>query len=88
MDNVIVLNLILIDFAIFHNSLPYSSGGYATRAKGLADTTKNGIINPVLITRPGFPFENKSAELEEVFPEEFIDGVKYRRIKSPIRKRR
>ncbi len=71
---------------ILHNSLPYSSGGYATRAKGLADgLTKNGIINPVLITRPGFPFENKSAEIEEVFLEEFIDGVKYRRIKSPIR---
>ena len=74
---------------ILHNSLPYSSGGYATRSKGIADGfTKNGIINPILITRPGFPLSIQSAEIQDILLEEFLDGVKYRRIKSPIRERK
>src|SRR5690606_32228079 len=42
-----------------HNSLPYSSGGYATRAQGVAYGIKQAGFDVTLVTRPGFPMDVK-----------------------------
>lgn len=72
---------------LLHNSLPYSSGGYATRADGVAQGLKNSGYEVIVITRPGFPIDIKP-ELKSVRLdlEETISGISYRRILSPDRK--
>ena len=69
---------------VLHNSLPFSSGGYATRGHGLANAlvAEGYFVN--IISRPGFPLDTKK-ELEEIEISncEKIDDVRYHRILAP-----
>jgi glycosyltransferase involved in cell wall biosynthesis/polysaccharide pyruvyl transferase WcaK-like protein len=69
---------------ILHNSLPYASGGYATRAQGLALGLQAQSFHVHVVTRPGFPLDNND-ELTDVPVEESIEGVAYHRILKPSR---
>lgn len=71
---------------ILHNSLPFASGGYATRGHGLAVAlSQKGYVVEV-INRPGFPLDTK-AELTEadIVKPDIIEGVRYSRIPYPRR---
>lgn len=72
---------------VLHNSLPISSGGYATRSHGLAKGLVANGYEVICVTRPGFPWDVKE-ELapEAVAKEEMIDGVRYMRVPEPVSK--
>ena len=69
---------------ILHNSLPYSSGGYAIRTQGLAKGLKQNAWDVNCITRPGFPHDLADFKWNQL-PQlaDCIDGVFYRRILEP-----
>nr|AEQ62033.1 WnmB [Neisseria meningitidis] len=71
---------------VLHNSLPYASGGYATRGHGLAKGFLNHGFDIKVVNRPGFPYETKP-ELDELHPPklEQVDGVDYIKISQPRR---
>lgn len=71
---------------VLHNSLPYSSGGYATRSHGVATALDASGVPVVCVTRPGFPLDMK-AELApvDVAAVDVIDGVQYQRVNEPQR---
>ncbi|MDP5138519.1 glycosyltransferase family 4 protein [Rheinheimera baltica] len=71
---------------ILHNALPFASGGYATRAHGVATGLASKGYEVYAITRPGFPVDIK-AEFAENYPaaSEVLDGVTYLRSYEPIR---
>jgi glycosyltransferase involved in cell wall biosynthesis len=70
-----------------HNSLPYSSGGYATRSHGIATGLTNAGYEVIVITRPGFPVDIKANIVHsDVPPEQEIDGIRYMRMLEPRRK--
>ncbi|MCE9662540.1 glycosyltransferase family 4 protein [Halomonas sp. M5N1S17] len=71
-------------FYILHNSLPYSTGGYATRSHGIATAMKENGLEVVCVSRPGFPYD--MGVLEDIPSDEYIDGIQYKRIKGPERK--
>lgn len=72
---------------VLHNSLPFSSGGYATRAQGLAKGLLTQGYEVIAFTRPGYPMDiNKSLQTDEVSEIQEIDGVKYVRTLEPSRK--
>lgn len=71
---------------VLHNAQPYSSGGYATRAHGLARGLANAGWEIVALTRPGFPLDTKPELLpEDVALETVLDGIAYRTIHGPKR---
>ena len=45
---------------VLHNSLPHSSGGYATRSHGVASGLTAAGMDVVAFTRPGFPVDIKA----------------------------
>jgi hypothetical protein len=64
-----------------HNILPYSSGGYATRAHGVASALNKAGFEVIAVTRPGFPFDTKGEVSPEAAPlTDHINGVQYVRI--------
>ncbi|UTM03651.1 glycosyltransferase family 4 protein [Alcaligenes sp. NLF5-7] len=70
-----------------HNSLPYSSGGYATRGHGLAVALTELGYNVVCASRPGYPFDIPGDHEGKILPsEDVIDGLRYLRIFDPSRK--
>ncbi len=70
---------------VLHNSLPYNSGGYATRAHGLMVGALQGGWDVHVVTRRGYPNDRKGLT-DSVGPEfEIIDGVKYHRLFEEIR---
>ena len=71
---------------ILHNSLPYSSGGYATRSHGVASGLRDAGYEILVLSRPGFPTDTKP-ELAEanISTEDVIDGIRYIRTLSPSR---
>ncbi len=70
---------------ILHSSMPYLSGGYATRAHGLIKGIEQAGVNVFPYTRPGFPHDLKKKNLKLRFSSvDFIDGIVYRRIESTI----
>lgn len=72
---------------LLHNSLPYSSGGYATRSHGLASALKSAGRDIVVVTRPGFPLDISSYSSPDALPEEDqIDGIRYLRLFDPGRR--
>lgn len=78
---------------LLHNSLPYNSGGYATRSHGLLQGVKKiGNFNPIAVSRPGYPTDHKkyiSAALPEIIPEnDFIDNIEYLRCDQSVRRSR
>lgn len=71
---------------VLHNSLPYSSGGYATRAHGLAAGLAAQGFDVVPLTRPGFPLDIRhELSAGEVPRHQTIDGVPYRHVLAPLR---
>ena len=50
---------------LLHNSLPYSSAGYATRSHGLISNIRNSGIDIAGVTRPGYPFDRPEAKNSE-----------------------
>ena len=72
---------------ILHNSFPYSSGGYATRAFGVSEGLRSHGFEVVVINRPGFPLDIKDELSAEDIPEiETIDGYEYVRSLSISRR--
>lgn len=70
-----------------HNSFPYSSGGYATRAHGLATALHEKGYDVLATTRPGFPLDNvEDLDESNVVEAEVIDGVTYCRLLAPRRR--
>ena len=71
---------------LLHNSLPYSSGGYATRAHGMAKALRNAGVDIICCTRPGYPHDipgdHDGHQLDDI---DTIDGIPYYRIWSPLR---
>lgn len=71
---------------VLHNSLPYASGGYATRGHGLAGGLKRRGFDIHCLTRPGFPVDTvKSLRPQDVPAFEEIDGLPYYRSLTPLR---
>jgi glycosyltransferase involved in cell wall biosynthesis/polysaccharide pyruvyl transferase WcaK-like protein len=70
---------------VLHNSLPYASGGYATRAHGLSKGLKASGYDVFALTRPGFPVDTIDIDVENISDHE-IDGIKYLRDMSGFRK--
>lgn len=62
-----------------HNSLPYASGGYATRSHGLMRGMAAAGRRGVVLARPGFPSDTKSGTgAPEGRSVRRIDGTTYR----------
>ncbi|WP_282040874.1 polysaccharide pyruvyl transferase family protein [Halomonas alimentaria] len=73
---------------VLHNSLPYSSGGYATRAQGLARGLTAKGYEVIAFTRPGYPVDiNSQVSPADVPSSQVIDGVTYVRSLEPSRKK-
>lgn len=71
---------------VLHNSLPYASGGYATRGHGLATAIAKNGYDVNIITRPGFPLDTrKELTSSDVNDLQNIDGVAYHTILEPRR---
>tara|TARA_R110000765_G_scaffold334224_3_gene424637 strand:- start:1815 stop:4151 length:2337 start_codon:yes stop_codon:yes gene_type:complete len=72
---------------ILHNSLPFSSGGYATRGYGLSIALKDLGYDVHVINRPGFPVdlgnELVPSEIGEI---SIIDDIPHIRILEPTRR--
>lgn len=71
---------------VIHNSLPYSSGGYATRGHGLLTAIRAQGLDIYAITRPGYPHDVSQVRVEEVAQQDTIEGVTYKRLLSPSRR--
>ena len=72
---------------VLHNSFPYSTGGYATRAFGVADGLRQHGYEVIMVNRPGFPLDIKPDLVERDVPlKETISGFEYVRTLSPLRK--
>lgn len=70
-----------------HNSLPESSGGYATRAQGVAKGLQDNSIDITCITRPGAPWDISDFKSDsDVKIENAVDNVRYIKIADPSRK--
>lgn len=70
-----------------HNSLPYSSGGYATRAHGMANGLKNNGYEVICVSRPGFPLDvDGDHQGKDISSCDTVDGIPYYRILNPQRK--
>jgi glycosyltransferase involved in cell wall biosynthesis len=71
---------------LLHNSLPYASGGYATRTHGLLQGIHSAGISVVACTRHGFPWDlpqhRATAHRADIPDKDIIDGILYRRLRS------
>jgi glycosyltransferase involved in cell wall biosynthesis len=66
---------------LLHNSLPYSSAGYATRTQGLLTALVRDGWDVHGVTRFGYPYDTwESGDLRHVEPVDDIDGVHYHRL--------
>lgn len=66
---------------LLHNTLPYNSGGYATRSHGLAKGVIQEGIDITPVSRLGYP-EDRSIKREIISDEESVDGVTYFRLNT------
>ncbi len=77
-------------FYLLHNSLPYNSGGYATRTHGLLKSLNKSVYTVSGLSRPGFPSDHKkhiSTPLPKLIPDhDDIDNVRYFRCSQKTRK--
>lgn len=72
---------------VLHNSLPYASGGYATRAHGVANGLSGLGYEVFGINRPGYPFDiNKKFRTEDLDLEVKVDNVTYLHTPEPRRR--
>lgn len=72
-------------FYLLHNSLPYNSGGYATRSHGLLSSVNDiGEYEVIGATRLGYPADHAkyiSKPLPSIIPQvDIVDNVKYIRL--------
>jgi glycosyltransferase involved in cell wall biosynthesis len=65
---------------LLHNSLPYNSGGYATRAHGLSVAICQHNIQLEPVTRLGYPLDIKNQEIHQAPEYDMIDDVTYYRL--------
>ncbi len=66
---------------VLHNSLPHSSGGYATRSHGVASGLSAAGYDVLAFTRPGFPVDIKAGfKNRDVNLRDEIGSVAYHRI--------
>lgn len=76
---------------LLHNSLPYNSGGYATRTHGLLKAiNERGQFSVIGVTRPGYPSDHK-AHISKPLPAKIpvfdeIDDVRYERCEQSWRR--
>jgi glycosyltransferase involved in cell wall biosynthesis/polysaccharide pyruvyl transferase WcaK-like protein len=70
---------------VLHNSLPYASGGYASRSHGVASGLRDSGFEVVAVTRPGFPHDTMDVDVDDVRGHVF-DRIRYTRIHEPRRK--
>ncbi len=71
---------------VLHNTLPYSSGGYATRSHGVATGIAQAGWDVVVLSRPGFPLDIKpELQAADVNPVDTVDGIPYVRTLAPLR---
>ena len=71
---------------VLHNTLPYSSGGYATRSHGVATGLKKAGWDIAVLSRPGFPLDIKPELTEpDIVATDSIDGIAYNRTLYPKR---
>jgi glycosyltransferase involved in cell wall biosynthesis len=76
---------------LLHNSLPYNSGGYATRTHGLLQAINQaGRFSIIGVTRPGYPSDHK-AHISRPLPANIptfdeIDDVRYERCEQSWRR--
>jgi glycosyltransferase involved in cell wall biosynthesis/SAM-dependent methyltransferase len=76
---------------VMHNSLPYSSGGYATRGHGLITGLRDAGLDVHCLTRPGYPSDvivsKDEEDVRKLRPAcDIVDGIPYHRIPSPSRR--
>lgn len=71
---------------VIHNSLPYSSGGYATRGHGLLVGLLDQGIDIYALTRPGYPHDISQISVRDTPEQDDVDGVIYKRVYSPSRR--
>ncbi|MDR2015801.1 MAG: polysaccharide pyruvyl transferase family protein [Azoarcus sp.] len=72
---------------VLHNSLPYSSGGYATRTHGVALGLQSNGWDVIALARPGYPLDQKpemSADALETSVS--IDGIQYLFTEEPLKR--
>jgi len=68
-----------------HNTLPYNSGGYATRSHGLAKGVQLSGIDIQVISRLGYPNDLSSFTNSKELPlQEKIEGLMYHRLFTNI----
>lgn len=71
---------------VLNNTIPYHKNGYGIRSKYIIESQKKAGLNPVVITRPGFPNDFKANSLlsnEELIKEE-IEDISYYRCLSEV----
>ncbi len=64
---------------VLHNSLPYVSGGYATRARGIVRGLTSNGIDIAVVTRTGFP-QDQGKHNGPVPETDLLDGISYHRL--------
>lgn len=72
---------------MLHNSLPHSSGGYATRTQGVMTGLKAAGADVVALTRPGYPLDiTGDFKREAISLQDDVGGNVYHRIlENPIK---
>ena len=65
---------------VLHNSLPYNSGGYATRGHGLMCGVKKLGWDVQVITRRGYPHDRKGMQDSPTDPLQVIEYIPYHRL--------
>ena len=65
---------------VLHNSLPYNSGGYATRGHGLMRGVKALGWDVQVTTRRGYPHDRKGMKDHSTEPLQIIDDIPYHRL--------
>ncbi|MDO9456719.1 glycosyltransferase family 4 protein, partial [Nocardioides sp.] len=73
--------------SVLAQSLPHTSGGYATRTHGVLTGLAARGWDVAAVTRPGFPYDRWPAgDTTVVDPVDVVDGIPYRRLLTQTRK--